>query len=177
MHSRFIPSVFMKSIAFVLLGLAAWFAIASFAPPESRKMPSGDSGAAARATVTKVKERKDAADESTLATDKVSASRHRDEALEAIGTAAASYVPDGVKAIRPWLLDADPEIRMAARDGMVQLGEADAIPWLRDAAGKLRDPAEIAAFHEAADLLALPPWSETAEARSAVAEIIEANTR
>ena len=87
-----------------------------------------------------------------------------------------TYSPDGVKAIRPWLLDADPEIRAAARDGMVQLGEPDGVPLLRDAATKLGDPAEIAAFHEAADLLALPAWSETTEAREVIAEIIEGNS-
>ena len=47
---------------------------------------------------------------------------------------------------------------------------------LRDAATKLGDPAEIAAFQEAADLLALPAWSETTEAREVIAEIIEGNS-
>ena len=79
--------------------------------------------------------------------------------------------------IRPLLLDPDPEVRMAARDGMVQLGEADAVPVLRDAASKLTDPAEIASFQEAADLLALPAWSETTEAQDTVAEIVEENAR
>jgi hypothetical protein len=45
------------------------------------------------------------------------------------------------------------------------------VPWLRDAASKLEDPAEIAALREAADLLALPAWSGSEEAREAIEEI------
>ena len=76
-----------------------------------------------------------------------------------------------MKVIRPFLLDPDPEVRAAARDGMVQLGESDAIPLLRDAAAKLKDPAEIASLQEAADLLALPAWSDTEEAATVAADI------
>jgi len=89
-----------------------------------------------------------------------------------IESAALRYEPSAVKDIRPWLLDTDPEIRQAARDGLVMLGETDAIPFLRDAASHLEDPAEIASFHEAADLLSLPAWSDSDEARSAMAEIV-----
>jgi hypothetical protein len=89
-----------------------------------------------------------------------------------IESAALRYEPSAVKDIKPWLLDADPEIRQAARDGLVMLGESDAIPFLRDAASRLEDPAEVASFHEAADLLSLPAWSESDEARHAMAEIV-----
>ena len=93
-------------------------------------------------------------------------------AREAIEAAAIRYEPSAVKDIRPWLLDADPRIRQAARDGLVMLGESDAIPFLRDAASRLEDPSEAASLHEAADLLSLPAWSESDEARHAMAEIV-----
>jgi hypothetical protein len=92
-------------------------------------------------------------------------------AKETIEAAVVRYEPSAVKDIRPWLLDADPQIRQAARDGLVQLGESDAVPFLRDAASRLQDPAEIASLHEAADLLSLPAWSDSDEARQVVAEI------
>ena len=94
-----------------------------------------------------------------------------------IESAALRYEPSAVKDIRPWLLDTDPQIRQAARDGLVMLGESDAIPFLRDAASRLKDPTEIASFHEAADLLSLPAWSESDEARQAMAEIVSEQDR
>lgn len=96
----------------------------------------------------------------------------QEEAVAVIQEAVISYSPDGVAAIRPFLKDADPAIRQAARDGLVQLGEADAVPILRAAALRAEDPAEIASLREAADLLALPAWSESPEAREVVAEIL-----
>lgn len=96
----------------------------------------------------------------------------REAAASVIQDAVVTYSPAGVAAIRPYLLDPDPAIRQAARDGLVQLGEADAIPYLREAAGKAADPAEQVSLREAADLLALPTWSETEEARAAVEEIL-----
>lgn len=95
------------------------------------------------------------------------------DAAAIIGEAAITYSPAGVKAIRPFLQDPDPAIRRAARDGLVQLGEADAVPFLREAALQAGDPEEIASLREAADLLSLPAWSDSAEARDAVAEILE----
>ena len=38
--------------------------------------------------------------------------------------------------------------RRAARDGLVQLGEADAVPYLREAALRVEDPEEIASLRE-----------------------------
>ena len=54
----------------------------------------------------------------------------------------------------------------------MQLGEADAVPFLREAALQVEDPEEIVSLREAADLLALPAWSDSAEAREVVAEIL-----
>lgn len=88
-----------------------------------------------------------------------------------IQQAVLTYQPAGVAVIRPYLLDPDPTVRREARDGLVQLGEADAVSWLRDAASKLEDPAEIESLREAADLLSLPAWSDSEEAREAIEEI------
>ncbi|QJE95410.1 HEAT repeat domain-containing protein [Luteolibacter luteus] len=172
----------MKNFSFVLLGLVAWVALVLFAPPKakdeepSKVVPAETTSAKARATAAREKQRREKSEtEAPEPADKTTteaAEAHRDEAQAAIDAAVITYSPEGVKQIRPWLLDADPEVRMAARDGMVQLGEPDAIPLLRDAAGKLKEHSEIAAFHEAADLLALPAWSETTEAKDAIAEII-----
>lgn len=98
-----------------------------------------------------------------------------EQATAVIHEAMTTYAPSGVHAIRVYLLDSDPAVRQAARDGLVQLGEPDAVPHLRAAAAKLEDPAEIASFHEAADLLALPAWSDSPEAREAIAEIVGGN--
>ncbi len=100
--------------------------------------------------------------------------QQQEQVAEIIQQAVVTYSPAGVALIRPYLLDPDPVIRQAARDGLVQLGEADAIPFLRAAAGKLEAPEEVASLHEAADLLALPAWSDSEEAREAASEIRKA---
>ncbi len=169
----------IRSLSFILLGLAAWAVIVAVSP--SGGNAAGKREAAAVET-TQPRERKSLRRETGRTAAEVPAGAEagagrREKAREEIEAAVITYSPGGVKAIRPWLLDADPEIRAAARDGMVLLGEADAVPLLRDAASKLEEPEEIAAFHEAADLLALPAWSETAEAQEVIQEIIEGNSR
>lgn len=172
----------MKNIAFILLGLTAWIALVVLAPSNEedagpvKAKPSETASMRPRTAAAREKERREKSE--TLVPDRAdhttteAAAAHRDEAQAVIDAAVVTYSPEGVKTIRPWLLDADPEVRMAACEGMVQLGEPDAIPLLRDAAGKLKEHSEISAFHEAADLLALPAWSETTEAQDAIAEII-----
>lgn len=166
----------------LLLGLAAWVALIVLFPPkpftgDSAGKP-GQAPAAASSSAgpnSKSHARPSAAagaqtDSNTIKS-KDADPRYRDDARSTIDAAVVTYSPAGVKAIRPYLLDADPEVRAAARDGLVQLGEGDAVPLLRDAASKLVDPQEIASFREAADLLALPAWSESEEAASVIAGI------
>lgn len=177
----------MKNFTFIFLGLIAWIALVVFAPPKgkeepAKEVPAETAASKPRITAAREKERREKKSETVVPeqTDKTTteaAAAHRDEAQAVIDAAVVTYSPEGVKMIRPWLLDADPEVRMAARDGMVQLGEPDAVPLLRDAAGKLKEHSEIAAFHEAADLLALPAWSETTEAQDAIAEITGGNVQ
>jgi len=170
----------MKNLYFILLGLAAWAILVVISPsktpePELPKAPAATEQP--RSSARRDKERAAKAGASEVASDSSATAAHREEAQAVIDAAAVTYSPEGVQAIRPFLLDSDPEVRMAARDGMVQLGEVDAVPLLRAAAGKLKDQLEIASFHEAADLLALPPWSETTEAQDTIAEIIEEMAR
>ncbi|WP_367871678.1 HEAT repeat domain-containing protein [Luteolibacter sp. Populi] len=156
----------------LLLGLVAWVVAIVLLPPKSRPDASA---APAKPAEVKVRARslppQKTAAASAAAQAALADPEHFENARTLIDAAVVTYSPEGVKAIRPFLLDPDPEVRTAARDGMVQLGEGDAIPLLRDAATKLKDPAEIASLQEAADLLALPAWSDTEEAATVAADI------
>ena len=76
--------------------------------------------------------------------------------LETIRRAAARYDASAAPELDRYLLHADPEVREAARDGMVQAGDAAAVPYLRAAAGKMKDPREAILLLDAADFLELP---------------------
>jgi hypothetical protein len=76
--------------------------------------------------------------------------------LEAINQAAITYSADQLPAIAPYLNSPDPELRAAALDGVVLLGNAAGAKLLRNAASNLTDPAEIVKFREKADYLELP---------------------
>ena len=157
---------------FLLLGLVAWVAVIVLLPPKQR--PDSPAAPTNRADV-KVRARSVPPQKTAAASAAAQAAladpERREDTRTIIDAAVVTYSAAGVKAIRPFLLDPDPEVRAAARDGMVQLGEGDAIPLLRDAAAKLKDPAEIASLQEAADLLALPAWSDTEEAATVAADI------
>lgn len=167
----------------LLLGLVAWVVFIVLVPPkpftDSDRKPDAAPLAPAdlksrprQSTSAKPGAESDSAALATGGAKSRSADpQHREEARTTIDAAVVSYSPAGVKEIRPYLLDADPEVRAAARDGMVQLGEGDAIPLLRDAASKLENPEEVASLQEAADLLALPAWSESEDAAAVIADI------
>lgn len=92
------------------------------------------------------------------------------DVLRTIETAVTAYEPASVKVLQGLLVDPHPEVRTAAREAMVQLGEPDGVAALRHAARQL--PAEEArACQEAADLLDLPSWSDTEEARDIVVRL------
>lgn len=158
----------------LLLGLVAWVVFIVLVPPKSSgetdRKPADTPSAPAD---LKSRVRSSSSSSATDSSAKASSAdpELRESARTTIDAAVVTYSPEGVKAIRPYLLDADPEIRAAARDGMVQLGESDAIPYLRDAASKLEDAQEIASLQEAAELLSLPAWSESEDAAAVVADI------
>ncbi|MDB6078778.1 MAG: hypothetical protein JWO82_2525 [Akkermansiaceae bacterium] len=94
-----------------------------------------------------------------------SSPEEKEQRFDAINAAATTYAPEGIRDIKPYLLDPDAEIRLAAKDGLIVLGEAGGASALRAAAKQLKDPREAAVFLEAADYLELPSWSETEEAQ------------
>ncbi|WP_346334543.1 hypothetical protein [Prosthecobacter sp. SYSU 5D2] len=77
--------------------------------------------------------------------------------IATIDDAAVLYSPEGLPKIQPYLLHSDPEVRAAAIDGMVNLGEAGGAALLRAAANLAPSAEEAAAMREAAAFLDLPP--------------------
>jgi hypothetical protein len=56
-----------------------------------------------------------------------------------------------------WLQDPNPEVRVAAADGLLQSGLQGGAPLLRAAAAASKDPEEIENDERAASILELPP--------------------
>ncbi|MEN3943000.1 HEAT repeat domain-containing protein [Prosthecobacter sp. SYSU 5D2] len=83
----------------------------------------------------------------------------KEQILEAIEDATVTYDPQELPKIQPYLLHADPEVRQAALEGMVNMGDSAAAPLLRSAARLAVTPQETVALTEAADYLELPPAS------------------
>lgn len=77
--------------------------------------------------------------------------------LNALHEAASTYSPEGIPLIEPSLYSSDRQIREAAADAMVALGETEGAKVLRQAAAKARDPREAVALIERAEYLELPP--------------------
>jgi len=68
-------------------------------------------------------------------------------------------------AIARHLNSSDPEVRAAALEGVVLLGDAAGANFLREAANKARNPAEAAEFKAKAEYLELPPAELLTEAQ------------
>lgn len=79
--------------------------------------------------------------------------------LEWIDDAAVSYDAKELPKIQPFLLHSEPEVRKAALDGMVNLGDAAAAPMLRAAAKLALTPEEAVAMNDAAAYVELPSGS------------------
>ncbi|HSP43104.1 MAG TPA: hypothetical protein VLO11_09550 [Luteolibacter sp.] len=78
-------------------------------------------------------------------------------AMEKMNDAATTYDPAQLAVIRPYLASADPELRSAAVDAMIVLGDASAGAMLREAAARLQSEEEAQSMLEAADYVELPP--------------------
>jgi len=81
----------------------------------------------------------------------------RDAAIEKMHDAAVTYDPAELPVIGPYLESPDPELRAAAVEAMIILGDSSAGPMLREAALKLTAPEEILKMQQAADYIELPP--------------------
>ena len=73
-----------------------------------------------------------------------------------IEDAVVTYSPAGLPTFEKLLASGEPDIREAARDGLVRLGETGGATLLRRASARLTDPEEIKKFLETADYLELP---------------------
>ena len=80
----------------------------------------------------------------------------REAAIEKMDEASTSYDPAELPVIRPYLESSDPELREAAVDAMINLGDASAGPMLREAAQKLDSDLEAKKMMDAADYVELP---------------------
>ncbi len=79
--------------------------------------------------------------------------------LEAIHEASISYDAKELPKIQPYLIHPDVEVRTAALEGVLTLGDAAGSPLLRQAASTLKDPREAVKYLDAADYLELPSGS------------------
>ena len=86
-------------------------------------------------------------------------------ALSFIDDASTAYDVKSIPLIAPYLDDPDPEIRKAAIDGFLRLGERDAAPLLREAAKRRESSKEIMALLQAAEYLELPSFTDVRKAR------------
>lgn len=87
--------------------------------------------------------------------------------LTTIEEASVTYDSKALPLIEPFLLHADPRVRLAAMNGMIVLGEAAAGPLLRKAAGTAASPKEAVALAEAADFVELPSGTFVPKDRTA----------
>lgn len=86
--------------------------------------------------------------------------RPAEEVKHEILLLSVQYTAANVPKLGAFLTDPDSEIRTAALEGLVNLGESSASPVIRQAAMKLQDPEEIQAFEKAAAFLDLPSDNE-----------------
>ena len=77
--------------------------------------------------------------------------------LGQIEDASVTYDAKALPLIEPYLLNPDPVVREAAKNGMINLGDAAAGPLLREASRYASTPQEAMALSEAADYVELPP--------------------
>lgn len=78
--------------------------------------------------------------------------------LSEIHEASIQYEPSQIPVIIPYLAHKEKEVRLAAVDGLIVLGERAAADHLREASKRLEDPREAVIFLDAADFLELPSY-------------------
>lgn len=88
--------------------------------------------------------------------DSTSNAESKQTILEKIHEASITYDPSQLPAIRGYLLHPEAEIREAAVNGMIVLGDASAGPMLREAAKLAPTAKEAVVMEEAADYVELP---------------------
>ena len=101
--------------------------------------------------------RKRSDSDGVAAVDSAAVVAEREAAIEKMDEASTSYDPAELPIIQPYLESSDPELREAAVDAMINLGDASAGPMLREAARKLDSDLEAEKMTDAADYVELPP--------------------
>lgn len=94
--------------------------------------------------------------ESVSASAQAPAATTSEQILTVIADAAVSYSAEELPKIQPYLLHPDPEVRAAALQGMITVGDPAAAPMLRAASQLAISPQEAAALREAAAYVELP---------------------
>jgi hypothetical protein len=94
----------------------------------------------------------------SLAADTANQPPLKDMVLEVIEDATVTYDVQGLTVLAPLLHHRDPEIREAALEGIIQLGETAGAKTLREAARRAKDPQEVRRLIEAAEFLELPEY-------------------
>lgn len=84
-------------------------------------------------------------------------SQNKDAIIARIQTASTTYNAAYLPVIKPYLVDADPEIRKEALNGMLVLGDSAAGPMFREAAKQMTSDIEAKALLDAAAYIELPP--------------------
>lgn len=157
----------MKSRSLVL-GLAACLVVGAgllmFIQQPEKAVPAPGQPTVAKAVVTK----EDAKNSNTTAPAKAEEdkdpvapldAKQRETLLVEIEQISVTYDAKELPKLEPYLLHPDAEVRKAAMNGMVVLGDSAASPLLRKAAEKAPTPQEAVALTEAADFMALPEGS------------------
>ena len=80
-----------------------------------------------------------------------------DQVVVELNNIATTYDAAELPKIQPYLLHPKAEVREAAMNAMVTLGDASAGPLLRNAAAQVADPREAVEILDAADYVELPP--------------------
>lgn len=92
----------------------------------------------------------------TQGTSTADPAKARDAAIEKMQDASTRYDAAELPVIQPYLTSPDPELRAAAVDAMIVLGDASAGPMLRKAAKSLASTEEAEKMTAAADYVELP---------------------
>ncbi|HRJ07586.1 MAG TPA: HEAT repeat domain-containing protein [Prosthecobacter sp.] len=120
--------------------------------PETKSLPPGASGGANPGNPV-------APSPNTPAPATVPMDAANEVILQEIEQASITYDAKDLPRIRPFLSHPDPEIREAAINGMIVLGDAAAAPMLREASQIAPTPQEAVRMQEVAAYLELPSGS------------------
>ena len=164
--SRKLWSLPLALLVGVGLGMLVWQSGGSkqTAPAPSPAMPAPPSPAASHVPAEAGTDASVPAESSTVPVTPQASLLNGEAAQEAISELSSTYDAASVPALALYLKHSDAEIRAAARDGLINLGERAAIPFLEEAA-KAAPADEAIQLREAAEFLALPTWTEQREAR------------